>query len=134
MPQPSPDPGRAAALQIAAAAGNLHGGGLEITLSPEELGRVRLTMSGTEGALSITILAERGETLDLLRRNIELLAQELRDMGFSSLSFNFGQGHHGAADDTAPPDHEQGGQPADPVRPAETRHTLAHEAGLDLRL
>lgn len=134
QPQPSPDHGRAAALQIAAAAGNLPDGGVEITLSPEELGRVRLTMSGAEGAMTITIQAERGETLDLLRRNIELLAQELRDMGFGTLSFSFGQGQQGAADNSDLRGQQEGSLPGESARPNEPGHDLAHEAGLDLRL
>jgi flagellar hook-length control protein FliK len=35
------------------------------------------------------VIAERGETAELLRRNIEQLANELKDMGYENLSFEF---------------------------------------------
>ncbi|MEZ5732294.1 MAG: flagellar hook-length control protein FliK [Paracoccaceae bacterium] len=62
---------------------------VEVALSPEELGRVRMTIASHEGQLTMAILAERPETLDLLRRNIESLAQDFRDLGFQNLSFSF---------------------------------------------
>ena len=60
-------------------------------MSPEELGRVRLTLSTTEAGLTLSVLAERPETLDMMRRHIEQLAQEFRDLGFGDVSFSFGQ-------------------------------------------
>ena len=63
----------------------------EIALNPEELGRVRLSMSVVENAITLSISAERQETTDLMRRHIETLAQEFRDLGYSDVSFAFGQ-------------------------------------------
>ena len=83
---------RAVAAQLAEVIAQRGGGDIEIALSPEELGRVRLGLSGAEGAMTVTVTAERPETLELMRRHIEVLAQELRDMGFAKLSFSFGQG------------------------------------------
>lgn len=60
----------------------------EIALSPEELGRVRLILSGPDRA-QITIWAERPETLELLRRNADLLNQQLADAGVASGSLDF---------------------------------------------
>ncbi len=65
-------------------------GVVEIRLQPEELGRVRLTMSPNEAGLTVQIAAERAETLDLLRRNIDMLASDLRERGFEGFSFSFG--------------------------------------------
>lgn len=65
---------------------------VEVTLSPEELGRVRMTLVTTDGALTLSLVADRPETLDLMRRNIDQLAQDFRDMGFHDLTFNFSQG------------------------------------------
>ena len=76
--------------QLAEAARTLREGQMEITLVPEELGRVRLTMTPSEAGMAVTILAERPETLDLMRRNIELLARDLAGQGFENLSFSFG--------------------------------------------
>lgn len=64
---------------------------VEITLSPEELGRVRLTLATHDGALTMMVQADRPETLDLLRRNIDSLAQDFRDLGYQDLTFSFGQ-------------------------------------------
>lgn len=54
--------------------------------------------------MAVQIVAERPETLELLRRHIDILATELRQQGFTDLSFTFGQG--GASGD--------GRQAADP--------------------
>ncbi len=66
-------------------------GSVEVRLSPEELGRVRVTMSPGEHGLVVQLVAERPETLDLLRRHIDLLQADLRDAGYSGLEFSFGQ-------------------------------------------
>ena len=61
----------------------------EIALNPEELGRVRLTLTASEGALSLVVLTDRPETQELLRRHIDVLAQEFRALGYESVSFSF---------------------------------------------
>lgn len=71
------------------------GGPVEITLSPEELGRVRMTLASGEGGLVLQLVADRADTLDLMRRHIDQLAQDFRAMGFERLSFAFGQGQQG---------------------------------------
>ena len=65
---------------------------VEIRLQPEELGRVRLTMTPSEAGVSVQVTAERPETLELLRRHIDMLAADLGDRGFSNLDFSFGTG------------------------------------------
>ena len=77
---------------IAEAARNLPGQPVQLALSPEELGSVRLTLHTVDSAMNISVAVERPETLELLRRNIELLASELRDLGYSNLTFEFAQG------------------------------------------
>ncbi|MCB2128860.1 MAG: flagellar hook-length control protein FliK [Rhodobacteraceae bacterium] len=64
---------------------------IEIALSPEELGRIRMSFSTQDGGLAVTIQADRPDTLDLMRRNIESLAADFRDLGFQDLSFAFGR-------------------------------------------
>ena len=64
---------------------------LEIRLNPEELGRVRLGLQATDQGLSVIVNVERPETLDLLRRNIDLLAQQLKDVGYDEMTFRFSQ-------------------------------------------
>ncbi|MEJ2604862.1 MAG: hypothetical protein P8172_16550, partial [Gammaproteobacteria bacterium] len=63
MPEPArPDPARFATLQIADAIRIRQDGAMEITLQPEELGRVRLSFSTIEGTLSVHV----GEVIGLL--------------------------------------------------------------------
>jgi flagellar hook-length control protein FliK len=76
---------------IAQAARNLPDQPIQLALSPEELGSVRLTLHTTENAMNVSVAVERPETLELLRRNIELLASELRELGYSNLTFEFAQ-------------------------------------------
>jgi hypothetical protein len=83
---------RHAANQIATAITNQAGKVTEIALNPEELGRVRLTITAADGAITLNVLAERPETNDLLRRHIEVLAQEFRSLGYDTISFSFGTG------------------------------------------
>lgn len=64
--------------------------GTEVRLNPEELGRVRLTFSGAEAASLVLIQVERPETLDLLRRNLDLLRAELQAEGYAGLELSLG--------------------------------------------
>ncbi|MBV7407965.1 flagellar hook-length control protein FliK [Maritimibacter sp. DP1N21-5] len=67
-------------------------GSLEVSLRPAELGRLSLAFSSDGAAMTVTLTTERPETLDLVRRNIGLLEQELRGLGYQSLNFSFGEG------------------------------------------
>lgn len=62
---------------------------IDIALSPEELGRIRMTISGREGGQHIVIWAERPEVLDQLRRNTTTLMQEFSDAGMQDMTFEF---------------------------------------------
>jgi flagellar hook-length control protein FliK len=88
---------RATAAQLAEVARRLADGPVEVSLSPEELGRVRLSLHGNEAQMTVQIMAERPETLDLLRRHIDLLAAELRQQGFTDLTFSFSGGGAGGS-------------------------------------
>ncbi|MFA8441892.1 flagellar hook-length control protein FliK [Yoonia sp.] len=92
----SPETARHVATQIAVAITNNVGKSTEIALNPEELGRVRLSLSVNDGAITLNVVAERPETQDLLRRHMDLLAQEFRQLGYTSISFSFGE-QNGAA-------------------------------------
>ena len=65
---------------------------VDIALSPDELGSVRLSVATSEAGIMVHVLAERPETLDLLRRHINQLGQEFRDLGFADISFSFAGG------------------------------------------
>ncbi|NNE89713.1 MAG: flagellar hook-length control protein FliK [Silicimonas sp.] len=77
--------------QLAQAARQAGDGSVEVRLSPEELGRVRLALTPGEASIVVHISVERPETLELVRRNIELFTQSLLEEGFSDVSFSFGQ-------------------------------------------
>lgn len=116
---------------------------VEVTLTPEELGRVRMTLTAQDASLVLTIDADRPETLDLLRRHIESLAQDFRDLGFADVDFRFSGGgypkgsaggsgttsavHEPFASESAAMDH------AGPATPRAPRNSAA-AGGLDLRL
>ncbi|PKP73668.1 MAG: hypothetical protein CVT84_12370 [Alphaproteobacteria bacterium HGW-Alphaproteobacteria-6] len=110
---------------------------VELTLSPEELGRVRMTFTTGDGTLTMNLSADRPETLELLRRHIGILAQDFRDLGFANLSFSFAGGGdpQGAEVQSGPttPDRNDGETAARTPSPiASTDRTGA--GGLDLRL
>ncbi|MGO4851649.1 flagellar hook-length control protein FliK [Phaeovulum sp. W22_SRMD_FR3] len=146
VPLHGPATAQAVAVQIAGALSSLPDRPVELALSPEELGKVRLTLShGHDGGISVAVQAERPETLDLMRRNIDQLASDFRDMGYSSIDFSFsgGQNSPGQQHPEAPPEsfaasgdrgNETAATPvvataADPIR-----LRLADDSGLDMRL
>ncbi len=61
----------------------------EIALSPDDLGLVKLQMTTNDDRVVVVIAAERPETGDLLRRNLDSLAQEFRSAGYKDVSFSF---------------------------------------------
>lgn len=65
---------------------------MEVSLNPEELGRVKMRVSTSETGIVMTIQTERPETGDLMRRHINELAEEFRKMGFQDISFEFSSG------------------------------------------
>lgn len=65
-------------------------GHLEVVLSPEELGKVRLLITAGE-ALSVMVSADRPETFDLLRRHADILAKELREAGLEGADVCFSE-------------------------------------------
>ena len=62
---------------------------VQITLRPEELGLVRLSVAVSETWTIVSILAARAETLDLMRRNIDQLQRDFQTSGFGTAEFSF---------------------------------------------
>lgn len=82
---------RAIAGQISAAINaQPKSGAVEITLNPEELGRVSIMLNGRDDGLNLTISAERPETLEMMRRHLSVLEEEFRNFGLGDLSFGLG--------------------------------------------
>ena len=85
---PRHDPG-AAIRQIADAVVRQRDDRIEIALSPEELGRVRMTLSGRDHAPHVVIWAERPEVMDMLRRNATMLIEQFIDVGVEDATLEF---------------------------------------------
>lgn len=63
---------------------------IEITLTPQDLGRVRMRLMLGEGAPVLFVVADRTETQDLIRRHIDQLLQEFRAQGFEGVNVALG--------------------------------------------
>ncbi|MGH1330252.1 MAG: flagellar hook-length control protein FliK [Paracoccaceae bacterium] len=135
----NPEVPQRVAQQIAEAARALPDRPVELSLNPEELGRVRMTMHASEGAMSVVMAVERAETLDLMRRHIETLAAEFRAMGYRDVSFSFSQQGQGGPGDESPHGRNSAQTPG-PLDEAaalqNTPHKLALDGagGMDIRL
>ncbi|WP_238366340.1 flagellar hook-length control protein FliK [Mesobacterium pallidum] len=118
---------------------------VEISLSPAELGKVRLNMHTTEHSVMVTITAERPETLELMRRHIDQLAQEFKQLGYSDITFSFRGGQSDNAGTGGDPgsdgsSHRTGSETANAPPATEPSTALPGPSdrtaadGLDLRL
>ncbi|MFZ1470038.1 MAG: flagellar hook-length control protein FliK [Paracoccaceae bacterium] len=85
---PPPPP---AATQIVQAVGQSDSEVTQLRLAPEELGEVRIDLRSDGDRLIMTVSAERRDTLDLLRRNADELAAEMRTAGHQRLDLSFGR-------------------------------------------
>ncbi len=126
---------RHVAHQMAVAISAKPGQTTEIALSPKELGRVRLSIVAVDGAITLAVLAERPETADLMRRHIDVLAQEFKSLGYEDIAFSFADDNQAEPEDksekpSAKSASVDGGTVEDP--PSHPKHTL--QSGLDLRL
>ena len=67
------------------------GRAVELSLKPAELGHVRMTLQTTDNVVMVHINVDRPETLDLMRRHIDALAQEFKSIGYGDAEFTFSQ-------------------------------------------
>lgn len=74
---------------IAEASVKAQDGTIELRLSPEELGRVRISMSHHDHGMSVVLNVERDDTLNLLRRHASELAAALREAGLGEATIEF---------------------------------------------
>ena len=99
---------------------------------------MRLSLNAVDGVMAVQIVAERADTLDLIRRNLDLLAQELRGIGYADMRFALGDTggqatsdpQAGTEDAKAAVDHAEGPD-TDGTVPSITLQPIS---GLDLRL
>jgi flagellar hook-length control protein FliK len=135
LPDPQrPDLPRATVQQLVDASVRATERPVELVLNPEDLGRVRISMSMTDASVTLNLGAERSETLELLRRYSEILAQELRDLGYGKISFSFGHHGHGQGG------HAQSAEAAKGAADEQLAPVVVHatprpvQTGLDIRL
>ncbi|MEH7828645.1 flagellar hook-length control protein FliK [Gemmobacter denitrificans] len=111
------------------------GQGLDLVLAPEELGRVRLTMIAEGDVMRVHLVADRPETLDLMRRHADQLANEFRSAGYRDAEMTFGQGSF--AEDhrprNTPLSSSGGGTALTNITPQASAGNISG-SGLDLRL
>ncbi|MEM0922358.1 MAG: flagellar hook-length control protein FliK [Pseudomonadota bacterium] len=104
----SPPPQQAAAIsaQMVGTLARTGADRIEIRLDPPELGRVALTMTITEQAVSALVSAERPEITDLMRRHADQLQRDLAEAGFGDVDLQFSDGQQagdGSDDDRGEP-------------------------------
>jgi flagellar hook-length control protein FliK len=112
-------------------------GRIELTLTPETLGRVHFDMRPEGAGLAITVSAEEPETLDLIRRHLPELMAELRQAGVQAGTLSFGdwaEGQHPPAKDGPAWTEDKGPEPTPPASLIQKHRPTAPVAGLDLRL
>ncbi len=107
---------------------------VEVSLRPEELGRVRLALTTSETGVVISVTSERPETLDLMRRHIDQLAQEFARLGYQEMDFQFGEEASGEEGKSTTTESKTAAQPAEHGEPETAQHTLLVSTGLDVRM
>jgi len=127
-----PDP--AAFRLMAEALHHTHDGRLELSLNPRELGKLHMTLHPGDTGINVTIHAERNETMDLLRRNIDLLGQEFRDLGYRDVRFDFGQGNQRSGQNPSATPQQTTPDPTAPNVSPPTLMAAAAHGGLDIRI
>lgn len=138
-PSPAPPPvPQAVSAQLLGHTSAAKAGGIELLLTPEELGHVRFQMHQHGESMRVVLSAERPETAEFLRRHAEHLMQEFRDSGFSDATLSFGQwaqqDHLPAAQALIAAQLDEGfGDVARPVAPRSLAQVSLRQ-GLDIRL
>ena len=98
----------------------LQDGSFELRLDPPDLGVVRISISPDDnGAIRALVTADRAETLDLVRRHIDVFRTEAGNHGLNNLDFRFESGSQ-----------SRNGPDSERKKPS-TRHTDFFAAGFD---
>jgi flagellar hook-length control protein FliK len=112
-------------------------GRIELTLTPETLGKVHFDMRPEGDSLSIVLSAERADTLELMRRHLPDLMAELKQAGIQAGSFSFSswnEGQRAQSPQLAAPPFEPTETPvAVPTPPTRPVRAVSHLGGLDMR-
>ncbi len=131
LTQPSRNDATHVVRQISDAIQKMAEGGVELRLNPEELGSVRMQFVSSEQGLNVHIVAERSETLELMRRHIDQLAKDLADSGFDAAGFTFGD--EGTQSDQSGNGAGRKDTQNDEATPKDNPVSVVHD-GLDIRV
>lgn len=116
---------------------------VEIRLSPEELGRVRMVLTGQDRTPHLTIWVDRPEVLEQMRRQSDALLQQLRDQGMSGASLDFRDGRQSPANEDQDlgfdggQDRDSGGALLTMIEPSKrslATPSLSGRYGIDIRV
>lgn len=111
---------------------------VEVSLNPRELGRVRMNISAVEAGITVNVVAERPETLDLMRRNIDQLVREFEALGYNNINFAFAEGEarQNFSDGGSEPDSQASTRLHLDTVPSENvpQVTRLQSSGVDIRL
>ncbi|WP_161635611.1 flagellar hook-length control protein FliK [Actibacterium mucosum] len=129
------------AAQVSSALSSSASDVIELTLQPEELGRVRLSLNPSDAGISVAVTAERAETLDLIRRHLDQLSQDLRQQGYRDVRFEFGQNMQDHPQSPPNPQFQDTQeQPSEPIyaetvpQSAQVHLNIGVSTGVDIRL
>lgn len=126
--------------QLSAAVQRNGAGQFEVALNPPELGRLRIVLESQDSGMVISISADKSETMDLIRRHVDQLEREFRELGYESLTFNFTSSDGTARDDRHGQDEVLpiGSEPqldaASPSGPGQGGSALDGQGRMDIRL
>lgn len=129
---------RSAVTQIAAALNTpSNARRIDLSLDPPELGRIEIQMEVAEAGMKAMLTAERHATGDMLRRQSDLLMQQLNDAGFESVDISFadftdGQMFESGSGQPGTSGGEPESAPNEPA-PSERRQRITSTA-MDMRL
>jgi flagellar hook-length control protein FliK len=111
------------------------------TLNPAELGRLKLSLTPAENGLIINVMAERAETIEMVRRNLADLEKAFSEMGHENITFSFDQ-HDGFKDQATRQHTEAHSDDVDrsdqvtliPKLSIQHPHDLTAPVGIDIRV
>ena len=127
----------AVAQQLAAAMTAGKDKSVELALNPVELGRVRMSIRSQDHVLALFIQVDRPETADLMRRHVDTLSAEFRQMGYSDLTLDISTGNEGSerGDESNLPSADGSiGSSVAQISDDRPAHLTARSGGLDLKV
>lgn len=109
-----------------------NGGDLKLDLSPEQLGRIQVRMTGTEAGMEIVLACHEPRAVDSLERSLPALRRSLEEQGVHAASMRVcvveGAGQTAAVEVSAPGSNQSAtGSPFEGDADAQGRRASAHD-------